>query len=501
MAGYVANNTFDALLVRLNANGAADNSFGTSGVVVTSDFPTGATANAVAEQPDTKYLVAGSVDGLGKTDFAVVRYDSNGLVDNSFSGDGRLSFSLGNGDEEFVSVTTQNDGKILLAGYSDTGSGEGINYVLSRLLPDGSFDASFDGDGIAEVDFALADDRVTSMALQSDGKIVLAGYSVDAGYDATVARLNPDGSLDTSFGVGGKVRTDVAGLADEFAGVLVQSDGKIVAAGYANDGVSDKLMVARYDQNGALDTSFDGDGSVVLSGLGLLDRASGIVRQDDGKYVLSLVTAIGGDIEMGAVRLTESGALDATFDGDGTLIYSSALGWDFSRGILQQNDGKFVVVGTVSNGADDDLAMLRVNGDGSLDNGFGSLGLASLSFDTTEATPSAIETSEGNLLLVGTQRPEKAIVLSRFESGIVLALDADGDGVPDDQDLCDGTLQLNTDLDGDGCDDATEDWDDDGDGVPDVVDSAPNDDSVSVEVSLPLNAGFKGVELGQEAQR
>jgi len=293
-------------LARYNSDGTLDAGFGTGGKVTDNFAGVGAVAFAVAAQPDGKVVVAGWANIAGGADFALVRYNSNGTLDASFGTSGKVTTkfpdSQGSSLASVFSVAVQPDGKIVAAG--DARINGGYDFVLARYNSNGTLDASFGTGGRVITDFAGSDDGAEAVALQPDGKIVAAGFarSVDFG----LARYNSNGTLDASFGTGGRVTTDFAGLNDAAYGVAVQEDGKIVAAGYAGTSLAFGHLdfgLARYNGDGTLDASF---GKVTTDFGGYQDQGFAVAVQPDGKIVVA------GD---GGTLLADTFAL-ARYDGD-----------------------------------------------------------------------------------------------------------------------------------------------------------------------------------------
>ncbi len=215
----------------------------------TTDFGGGDYGADVAVQADRKIVVVG---GTG-SDFALARYNADGSLDSSFDGDGKLTTDLGGGGDGGADVAVQADGKIVVVGGSTGG------FALARYNADGSLDPSFDGDGKRTTEFGGSGGTANGVALQPDGKIVAAGHG-GAGF--ALARYNTDGSLDSSFDGDGKQTTEFAGGAA--AAVALQGDGKIVAVGRAvGDGMD--FALSRYNADGSLDSSFDGDGKQITA--------------------------------------------------------------------------------------------------------------------------------------------------------------------------------------------------------------------------------------------
>jgi uncharacterized delta-60 repeat protein len=231
----------------------------------------------------------------------------------------------------------------------------------------GDLDPTFDGDGKAVTDFGV-DDVAKGVAAQGDGKIVAAGYTRDPakGSDFAVARYNRDGSLDSGFGDGGKVRTDFGGTDDRGSAVAVQPDGKIVVAGWAL--VPDvtfytDIALARYNPDGSLDSTF-GSGGKLLTNLERTDFANGLAIQPDGKIVVvggERSAPSGHDYAFAAVRYNPEGSLDPTFGGSGHVITPFTEGLDLAEGVIVQPDGKIVAAGVADASSPDtqDLALAR----------------------------------------------------------------------------------------------------------------------------------------------
>ncbi|MEQ1643028.1 MAG: LamG-like jellyroll fold domain-containing protein [Pyrinomonadaceae bacterium] len=286
-----------------------------------------------------------------------------GSLDLSFDGDGKVITQIGSFESYARSVAIQSDGKIVTAGY---GFGTGANFAVARYNTDGSLDTSFDGDGKVITPIRTFDDEAYAVAIQSDGKIVAAGYSSNGQtYDFALVRYNANGSLDTSFDGDGIVITPVGISNDVAYSVTIQSDGKIVAAGDS----SLSLAVVRYNANGSLDTSFDGDGKVVTA-IANDAQAESVAIQSDGKIVAA-GHSFGSNSDFTIVRYNTNGSLDTSFDFDGIAITPVSLTFnDQARSVAIQSDGKLVTAGFSFSGNTDTFALVRYNSDGSLDNTF-----------------------------------------------------------------------------------------------------------------------------------
>jgi uncharacterized delta-60 repeat protein len=350
---------------------------------VTTDFATtefgGALdrAYSVAIQTDGKILAAGrSFTGNGEQyNFALTRYNSNGSLDTTFDGDGKVTTDFGGGDDHAYSISIQSDGKIVVAGESYNGS-KRFDFALARYNSNGSLDTTFDGDGKVTTDFDGGDDGAYSVAIQSDGKIVVAGkrYKVVGGDDFALTRYNSNGSLDTTFDADGKVTTAVGSSNDYARSIAIQSDGKIVVAGNSLNGSRSDFALTRYNSNGSLDTTFDGDGKVTTDFGGGDDHAYSVAIQSDGKIVVAGFSGIGTiDFkDFALTRYNSNGSLDTTFDGDGKVTTDFGRNLeDHAYSVTIQRDGKIVVAGMsehVRGGYD--FALARYNANGSLDTSF-----------------------------------------------------------------------------------------------------------------------------------
>ncbi|MDK9704150.1 MAG: DUF4347 domain-containing protein [Sulfuritalea sp.] len=356
---------------RYNADGSLDSSFDGDGRLVTAIGSSHNYGQSVAIQPDGKMLVAGRVASSIYSDFALLRYNNDGSFDSSFDFDGKVITDFGQIWDSGQVVALQSDGRILVAG---TSSG----FALARYNSDGSLDSGFDGDGKV-VALLGGYGEAFSMAVQADGGIVVGGYSATgANDDFTLVRFNADGTLDTSFDGDGKVTTDFGTVVvqahgagnDQIRAMAVDAAGNILTAGSNLNGTTGNydFAIARYNPDGSLDTSFSLDGMLTTDfGPGSNDVATGIVIQTDGKI---LVAGYCGNLytpDFAVARYNADGSLDSGFGTNGRVITSLSANGDFARSLALQPDGKIVVVGSAYNGSNSDFALVRYNPDGSLD--------------------------------------------------------------------------------------------------------------------------------------
>jgi uncharacterized delta-60 repeat protein len=325
-------------LARYNPNGSLDPSFGGSGTVTTA---TGYGATALVLQPDGKLVAAGTSSGSSGREFALLRYKPNGSLDPSFGGDGKVATSFA---DEANALALQPDGKLVAAGSADRDA-----FALARYNPGGSLDGSFGAGGTVTTDFVNSlDDAAYALALQPDGKLVAAGSGL-GGF--ALARYNPNGSLDESFGADGKVTT-VDGALIVANALVLQPDGKLVAAGMAwTPSTGFDFCLVRYNSDGSLDTSFGVGGKVTTNFVNSSsDQANALALQPDRKLV-----AAGS----GVVRYNPDGSLDTGFGVGGKVTTPFR---NVAYALALQPDGKLVAAGQLFNGSYSVFAVARYMG-------------------------------------------------------------------------------------------------------------------------------------------
>lgn len=325
VAAHNENNYFT--LIRYTSTGALDNTFGSGGIANLRYAPgDDGQAYAVTVLSNNKILVAGYSYGSTK-DFALLRLNEDGTPDATFGTGGWAITPVGSGDDEGRSMVVQSDGKFLLAGISNNGSNN--DFALVRYNSDGSLDNSFGTNGVVTTDIT-GNDLVESIGIQSDGKIVVGGTSNTTGAsDFAAVRYNSDGSLDNSFGTGGIATVDIgfggAGSTDQAHSLAIQPDGKILLVGQtaASTGGNDDVAIMRLTANGVLDSGasgFDGDGIVTFNygPVNTDDEVRSAIIQNDGNILVAGSTdGTGSSFGLMMLRYTPNGTLDPTF-GPGT---------------------------------------------------------------------------------------------------------------------------------------------------------------------------------------
>ena len=385
--------------------GLLDTSFHNDGILTFDQTGVTIDGHAVAIQSDGKILVGGSIVNATGTDrkFYLARLNLDGTFDSSFGSGGSVVTDVSAGDDEIRDIAVQEDGKIVVVGRSNGNFGD---FAFARYNADGTLDTTFSGDGIATVDINPGQnlgDVATGVAIQSDGKIVATGTATGAGSpNFATTRLNADGTLDTDFGTGGRAVLDPLNGVDVASDVLIDRDGKIVVIGVAvptatGGGSYRRWTILRYNTNGQLDTTFDGDGRVTQD-FGSAATAEAIVQDSDGRYV------VGGLINNAwtVARFNNNGSLDASFGAAGRTTVPSLRGnTQADYGIAIQNDGKIVFGGYhVNDAAEGRFAAARFNADGTLDENFGLDGTVTTAANGAGGRDLALQ-NDGKILLVG----------------------------------------------------------------------------------------------------
>jgi uncharacterized delta-60 repeat protein len=335
-------------IIRYNADGSLDTSFGNAGVVNRSvgNFEGLVT---VLLQPDGKIILSGErYGGTNLTDFAVLRHNADGTPDNSFDGNGLAVATISNFSEErYGAAALQPDGKIVVVGQTDNETNNAsYDWSVVRFNANGSLDTSFDGDGKIVLPMGGDMELAYSVAIQDDGKIVVSGVSSNgADNDFTTVRLNADGSRDSGFGTNGVIRTQFGNGNETAYDVKIQSDQKIVAAGGTFNGTNSDIAVVRFNPNGTPDSGFGTNGLVTASYTPTSsESALSLVLQPDGKILVSTKTGNNA----GVVRFNHNGTLDASFGTNGKVssqILNFTAAYPFSMAL--QNDGKILISGSL----------------------------------------------------------------------------------------------------------------------------------------------------------
>jgi uncharacterized delta-60 repeat protein len=355
------NNVGNFALARYNSNGGLDATFGSGGKVTTAFATSISSIQGVVIQPDGKIVAVGAADN----NLALARYNSNGSLDPAFGTGGQVTTTISDAGV-FNDVALQPDGKIVAAGTVTTFQDSHERFLIARYNSDGSLDNTFGSGGTAITDFPGDSDRGNGLVITADGKMVVGGATFTTGgiSDFALVRYNSDGSPDLTFGSGGMVTTDF-GAFDSCLCITLQPDGKLVAAGDAiSSSFVDGLGIARYNIDGSLDATFGVGGK---SNQFVQVSARGVAVLSNGKIIvggLELNPSTGQTFDFAAVRYNSNGLLDNTFGTGGVSHAGINSNVAQVNTIALQTDGKLLVGGSIINPQTSfDFAVARFNGD------------------------------------------------------------------------------------------------------------------------------------------
>ena len=358
-------------MIYVERTGILDTSFGDGGLVLTDLTAGGDEGVAMAVQRDGKLLVGGEVgdEDSYDLDLAVVRYNLDGSLDTTFGVNGWVRTDLDGWNDAASDIAVQPDGRILQSGSSRS------DFALVRYDIDGSLDTTFGNGGWVRTDLNSIEDESKAIAVQPDGKILVAGYAMNGiQYDFALVRYKADGNLDTDFGTGGWVTTDLTGDQDQAQALVIQPDGRIILAGsvkrdapYYRD-----FGLVRYMPDGTIDDSFGVNGWIITNFSGGRDFAYSVALQPDSTIVVAGTAQDGadGDYDFALARYTSTGGPDPSFSSDGKVTTDFNGGEDDAYTLTLQPDGKVVVGGYAFNGLNLDFAVARYLPGGTLDTSF-----------------------------------------------------------------------------------------------------------------------------------
>jgi uncharacterized delta-60 repeat protein len=320
------------------------------------------------------------------------------VLDSTFSGDGLVTTDHLNHEELARTIAIQADGKIIVAGKSN------FDFILIRYSTTGVLDSTFDVDGIVNTDISNSSDEGKSLVLQPDGKILLAGITTKNGNaNFSLARYHPNGTLDSTFSGDGKLFTPVGNSNDEGKALALQADGKMIVVGQSINGLDNDFAMVRYDSFGELDSSFGGDGIVISDLGGPNDEGNCIRLQPDGKIVVAGYSGDSVDQDFAVARYHTDGSLDSTFGLSGRRIVSLDSGKDIAFTMAIQADAKILAAGITDNGTNKDFAVIRLDSTGALDGSFDTDGIQTAAFGAFDdlCQTMALQ-ADGKIILGGT---------------------------------------------------------------------------------------------------
>jgi len=357
----------------------------------------------IAVDAGGKIFLSAEITSVYPYPILTLKLNSDGSFDHSFGSGIPVTDTVGVGNDEGNACVIQDDGKIIIAGSAFNGTDD--DFALRRYDSDGHIDTSFGYEGQVTTAVGAYYDDCYDVMLQPDGKIVAAGKS-DNGTndDFAVVRYNSDGTVDQNFGISGIATADFFGNIDNAQAVLLQPDGKIIAAGNSI-GFNPYFAVARFNSNGTLDNSFGTGGEVFtfLSAYGAF--AADAALQSDGKIVVAGSASNGDNDDIALVRYESDGSLDNTFGINGIVTTNIGVANDDAYTLLIQSDGKILVAGSSdsSSGTLHTIALLRYNSDGTLDNTFSNGGIYSVSLSSGSNVINSIAlTNDDKIVVAGT---------------------------------------------------------------------------------------------------
>jgi uncharacterized delta-60 repeat protein len=398
--------------------GDLDTTFNSTGIV---DFSFGLTDHLRTSviQTNGQIVAAGDSDfGSNHDNFALARFNGDGSLDTAFGSQGRVTSDVSALGSSIEAAAFDTNNNILVAGIYEVPGG--VSHIaLARYKPDGSLDTTFGSGGVVTTTIGYTD-VAEALAIQADGKIVVGG-SIQNAFEGTtfyaLLRYNADGSIDQNFGNAGVVETNLGNTDPQVHGLAIQSDNKIVAVGQTStSGGNFHFAVLRYNSDGSLDPTFNGNGEVLDNYPGAKTGFSGenfrgVVIQPDGKIV-----AAGGFVDanslvdVAVVRYNSDGSPDTTFNGTGKASFNLNSTNDIADAVALQTNGRIVIAGIYGVAGGGNFLVARFNSDGSLDSSFGPDGIV-----TTEVGPGGGGNDEANS--VNLQTDGKIVVAGTADNG------------------------------------------------------------------------------------
>ncbi|MEI7801850.1 MAG: T9SS type A sorting domain-containing protein [Bacteroidota bacterium] len=402
--------------------GVLDSTFGVNGISPLY-FPLYGPESLVLDS-QSKIVLCGSYAGMNQN-YCLIRYEQNGSLDNTFGNNGMaygVYGSTGQGAEEGHCVTIQNDGKILVCG-------NGAGYIeIARYKTDGHSDSTFGTNG--KIDYLIPgsqESEAWSLLVQQDGKIVISGTATYPSVQRiAIARFNINGSIDPTFGNLGSTTTSLSQNYGWGVSIKQQTDSKFLVGGYsASSSFIYKFALVRYNADGSLDNTFGSGGKsepFLNDTTHLYEYANQIALQPDGKIIMVGSTTNTTQIQFGLLRFNTDGSLDNTF-GNGGLVTTDFMPFDNineGRGVTLQPDGKILVAGQASLNNSNILnygAIARYKTNGTIDSTFGVYGKILVDIDSSTGVWPIIMQPDGKIV-VGGGCASQGLILLRYLSGL-----------------------------------------------------------------------------------
>lgn len=360
-----------------------------------------AKANSVLVQSNGQIVASGVANIGGVVQGIIVRYNSNGTLDNTFGTNGVVTTVIGD-NGTFNTVFQQSDGKLVVGG--SAGLTTNPQYIVARYNADGSLDTNFGNQGVVTSILSSSTSSVNAIAQQTNGQLIIVGTANSATFIPRifVARLNGNGTFDNTFGSSGVTFTTFGNFASGVSVAIQPADGKIVVGGSSQT----SFLAARYTTAGVLDTTFGNSGIFTYNFLGSIAASTSLLIQSDGKIVQGGFS----DSNFAVARLTTAGALDVTFGVNGRVTTPFATSAEIFDLVLQ-SDGKIVAAGYMDN----QIALARYTTTGALDATYGTGGLVTTQVGAmARALSAAYESSDGKVVIAGYSSPN--LIVSRYNT-------------------------------------------------------------------------------------
>ena len=346
-------------------------------------------------QQDDKIIQVGNYEPV-QANFLAIRYMPDGSIDYNFGDSGKAIIEFPLDYAEAYAAAMQPDGKIVIAGFGYKGMINSVSYgLIARLNPDGSIDSSFGKNGWIKNNYSN-DVYFYTVLIQPDGKIVAAGTS--GSYYAIISRYLPDGTPDVSFGVQGN--SDIQG---SISCSGLQSNGDIICGGWTTTEFNPNFLVLRFLSNGNLDNSFGINGEAVTSFNQSGEQIFDLKISADDKITAGGINEDGRQNDFAIARFNSNGSLDSSFANTGktTVIFSDTS--TYGDGVALQKDGKALLAGSIlyNNNTAEDYALIRFNADGSVDSSFGNNGTVITDFGFLDYANSVLLQSNGKIIASG----------------------------------------------------------------------------------------------------
>ena len=379
------------------SSGILDTSFGETGKLIT-NLGGDDIGRSVAIDSANRIIVAGERVLSGVSDFALVRYNIDGTLDTAFSAGGIEITDLGANDRG-RSVVVDNNGKIVLGGDSIVSDSD---FAIARYNNNGTPDTSFNGNGSVITDFDNnRGEPAMDIAIDLNGKIIAAGFAHNGvNYDFAVVRYNTNGSLDFSFNSNGIVTTDLGGD-DRISGVAIDSSGKILVVGRTGSSSDYDIAIVRYNVDGTIDLSFGTNGIVNLSLGGNDDRARELAFDSNGKIVVVGRSNASGNFDFVVMRYNDDGSPDTSFATNGMVITDIGGNNDVGRAVVIDSSNRIIALGRSNSEGDNDFTVIRYSNDGSLDTTFDTNGIAFVDFGGDDRGVDIVLDSNGKIIVAG----------------------------------------------------------------------------------------------------